>query len=398
VPRVAGSVGFELNGALIEPSVPNDLDLQSWCGPGTAIDRTPEGEYLVAQQAGFLSVDSKTNQISVGSKIISHEGVSAKTTGNLQLSGDYEEFGEVQEKREIEGDSITVHADVFGKIVSRGGTITLNRNLSGGTAINKAGDIIVRGMVANSVIQTSSGAVVLQRAENSVISGTSVRVEHAINCEILGHEVVVAKAEGCAIGGRRIVIDMAAPRRQADLLVCLQVADARRVNVVVSATRERLVQLAAAAQRQKAEIDRMAGQPDVRKYMRLAAGVRKNEITLTPEQVPMFQRMAQAVGPTLREIGKLSEAMKKVEADLQFGQELIEKLERQRDEAGASEVTVRQVVGDVQVRAAHFHPDGTSTYDLPVRDIKARLRDTENTEVLFNGSSGSFSWHSESDA
>jgi hypothetical protein len=158
------------------------------------------------------------------------------------------------------------------------------------------------------------------------------------------------------------------------------------------------VQLAAAAQRQKAEIERMAGQPDVRKYMRLAAGVRKNEITLTPEQVPMFQRMAQAVGPTLREIGKLSEAMKKVEADLQFGQELIEKLERQRDEAGASEVTVRQVAGDVQVRAAHFHPDGTSTYDLPVRDIKARLRDTENTEVLFNGSSGSFSWHSESDA
>jgi hypothetical protein len=398
VARVAGTCGFELGGAAIEPAAPKDLDLQSWCGPGTAVERTPEGEFLVAQQDGFLSVDSKTNQISVGTKIVSHEGVSARTTGNLQLSGDYEEFGEVQEKREIEGDSITVHADVFGKIVSRGGTITLNRNLSGGTAINKQGDIIVRGMVANARVQTSNGQVTLARAENSVISGTSVRVEHAINCEIIGHDVAVGKAEGCAIGGCRIAIDSAAPRRQTEMLVCLQVADARKVDVVVSATRERLCQLAALAQRHKADIDKMAAQPDVHKYMRLAAGVRKNEITLTPEQVPMFQRMAQAVGPTLKEIGKRSEAMKAVEAELQFGQQLVEKLERQRDEAGSSEVTVARVDGDVQVRALHFHPDGSSTYDLPVRDIKARLRDAEHTEVLFAGSSGSFSWHSEADA
>ncbi|MGZ5202689.1 MAG: flagellar assembly protein A [Telluria sp.] len=398
VPRVAGSVGFELGGAVIEPAVPQDLDLQSWCGPGTLVERTPEGEFLVAQQDGFLSVDSKTNQISIGSKIVSHEGVSAKTTGNLQLSGDYEEFGEVQEKREIEGDSITVHADVFGKIVSRGGTITLNRNLSGGTAINKDGDILVRGMAANAVIQTSNGQVVLERAENSIISGTSVRVEHAINCEILAHDVAVGKAEGCLIGGRRIVIDSAAPRRQAEMVVSLQVADARKVNVVVNATRERLGQLAALAQRYKADIDRMAAQPDVRKYMRLATGVRKNEITLTPEQAPVFQRMAQAVGPTLKEIGKLSEAMKAIEAEVQFGQQLVEKLEYQRDQAGASEVELKMVQGDVQVRAAHYHPDGTSTYDLPVRDIKARLRETENSQVLFAASSGSFSWHSEADA
>jgi uncharacterized protein len=395
MPRVAGTVGFELGGAMIEPAIPKDLDLQSWCGPGTAIDRTPEGEFLVAQQAGFLSVDSKSNQISVGTKIVSHEGVSAKTTGNLQLTGDYEEFGEVQEKREIEGESITVHADVFGKIISRGGTITLNRNLSGGTALNKEGDIIVRGMVAGAVIQASHGQVVLQRAENSVISGTNVRIEHAINCEIIGHEVAIGKAEGCAIGGRHIVIDSAAPRRQSEMLVCLQVADARKAAVVITATRERLGQLAALAERQKADIERMAAQPDVRKYMRLAAGVRKNEITLTPEQVPMFQRMAQAVGPTLKEIGRLSEAMKAIDADLQFGQQLIEKLERQRDEAGSSELTLQRVEGDLQVRALHFHPDGTSTYDLPVRDIKARLRDTEKSELLFAGSSGSFNWHSE---
>jgi uncharacterized protein len=394
MPRVDGAAGFELGGAMIEPAIPSDLDLQSWCGLGTAVDRTPEGEFLVAQEAGFLSVDGKSNQISVGSKIVSHEGVSSRTTGNLQLTGDYEEFGEVQEKREIEGESITVHADVFGKVLSRGGTVTLNRNLSGGSAINKCGDIIVRGMVLGAVIQASNGKVVLQRAENSVISGTSVRIEHAVNCEIIGHDVAVVKAEGCAIGGRSIIIDSAAPRRQSEMLVSLQVADARKAAAVISATRERLVELAAAAARHRADLDRMAGQPDVRKYMRLAAGVRKNEITLTPEQVPMFQRMAQAVGPALKEIGRMSEALKAVEADVQFGQQLIVKLERQREESGTSEIGIARIEGDVQVRAVHFHPDGTSTYDFPVREIKARLRDNQNTEILFSGSSGDFSWNS----
>jgi hypothetical protein len=194
------------------------------------------------------------------------------------------------------------------------------------------------------------------------------------------------------------VIDSAAPRRQAEMLVCLQVADARRADAVIQATRERLGQLAEVVQRHKAEIDQMAAQPEVRKYMRLAAGVRKNEITLTPEQVPMFQRMAQAVGPTLKQIGKLSESMKAVEAEVQFGQEVIEKLERQRDEAGTSEVTVRQVLGETQVRVLRFHPDGSSTYNLQVRDIKARLRATENTEVLFDRAGGSFSWSSASGA
>ena len=43
----------------------------------------------------------------LGPLSVSRDGVSAKTTGNLQLTGDYEEFGEVQEKRVIEGEGIT---------------------------------------------------------------------------------------------------------------------------------------------------------------------------------------------------------------------------------------------------------------------------------------------------
>jgi uncharacterized protein (DUF342 family) len=128
VPRKEGETGFELSGLAISPPIPKDIELGAMAGPGTLIEVSPEGEFLVSQQAGFLNADSKTSKLSVDDKIISRDGVSSRTTGNLQLTGDYEEFGEVQEKRVIEGESITIHADVFGNIVSRGGTVLLNRN------------------------------------------------------------------------------------------------------------------------------------------------------------------------------------------------------------------------------------------------------------------------------
>eukprot|EP01041_Mallomonas_annulata_P035006 gene35006-57884_t len=99
VPRQDGKTGFELTGIPIQPPVPKDLDLGAMAGPGTVVDTSAEGEFIITLQAGFLSVDPHTQQVSVGDKIVSRDGVSARTTGNLQLAGDYEEFGEVQEKR-----------------------------------------------------------------------------------------------------------------------------------------------------------------------------------------------------------------------------------------------------------------------------------------------------------
>jgi uncharacterized protein len=395
-PRVLGKPGFELSGAIIEAKIPSDLDLQSLCGLGTKVELGPDGEFLVAQQSGFLTLDPKTSQLSIDAKIVSHDGVSARTTGDLHLTGDYEEFGEVQEMRVIEGEGITVHADVFGKVVSRGGSIVLNRNLIGGTAINKQGDILVRGVASGATIQSSNGAVSLQRAENCIVSGTKVRIEHAVNCEIMGQDVEVGQAEGCVVAGRNVVIDHAAPRRQSEMVVYVQVPDSVRLDAVIGATRIRLEQMGELVARHKAQMDKLGAQPEVRQYMRLATGVRKNEITLTPEQLPVFQRMAQSVGPVLKEIGKVSDAMKAIEAERQHGLALVEQLEEQRDGAGASHVSVHGIGGDVQVRALKFDPDGSSTFDLPAREIKARLRGNNNAPLLFGGNAGSFDWSSES--
>ncbi len=397
VPRTAGTVGFELSGIPIQPAVPADVELAPMAGPGTAVANTAEGEFLVSLQAGFLNVDPQSGQLSIGDKIISHDGVSSRTTGNLQLTGDYEEFGEVQEKRVIEGEGITIHADVFGNIVSRGGMVLLNRNLVGGSAHNARGDIRVLGIASGAVVQASCGDVVLNRAENCIISGTRVTVDHAVNCEIIGDEVAVRQAEGCAIAGRRIAIDGAGPRKQSEMTVFALRPDSAQIDEVIALVTARVDEFGELAARRKAEMEQMTSEPEVRKYVMLASKIRRKELTLTPEQVPQFQKMALAVGPALKSIAKVSLEVKAAETEREAGEALVAQLLQQRsDSDGVSHVTVSLVQGDTVVRTMNFNPDGSSIYDLPPKDIKARLRARgADGKVIFAGSEGSVEWRSD---
>jgi uncharacterized protein (DUF342 family) len=396
VPHEAGAPGFELTGIVIAPEQPKDLDLSTHAGTGTAVERTGEGEFLVARQAGFLSVDAASGKIAVDDKIVSRDGVSARTTGNLQLTGDYEEFGEVQEKRVIEGEGITVHADVFGHILSRGGAVLLNRNLVGGSAHNKAGGIRVKGVAVSAVIQAVGGDVVLERAENCVISGARVTVAHAINCEILGEQVDVGVAEGCAIGGMRVAVGSATPRRQGEMVVIAMHPDCAGIDDALAQVGQRVGQFAELVARHKEQLARLAAQPELRRYMQLATRVRKNEITLSAEQLPQFQKMGQAQAPALKEIARVSQELKAAEAEQQTGLALLAQIEGQRAASSAEcSVEVRAVLGETHVRAWAYHPDGASLYDLAARDVKANLRGGLATTPLFAGSSGAFAWRND---
>ncbi|MDB5917219.1 MAG: hypothetical protein JWR40_1453 [Massilia sp.] len=396
-PRSLGATGFELSGMPIEPAVPNDVDMAPMAGPGTEIEHTAAGEFLVSRQAGYLNVDAGSGQISVDAKIVSRDGVSSRTTGNLQLTGDYEEFGEVQEKRVIEGEGITIHADVFGHVVSRGGTVLLNRNLVGGAAHNARGDIRINGVASGAVIQASHGDVVLKRAENCIISGTRVTVEHAVNCEIIADEVDVKQAEGCAIAARRIGIDSAGPRKQNEMLVYALRPDSARIDEVLALMAARVAEFSALAAQRKADMEQLTSEPEVRRYVSLASKVRKKELVLTPEQLPQFQKMALAVGPALKAIARVSQDVKAAEAQQQAGEALVAQLQQQRsDSEGVSRVVVRMLNGDTVVRTMTFNPDGSSTYDMPAREIKTRLRaGAAGGELIFSGSQGAVEWASE---
>jgi hypothetical protein len=392
-PATPGTTGFEMSGTPLPPKPGRDTDLAPYAGNGTKVERTPEGEFLVSSQAGFLMVDAKTSRISIDEKVVSRDGVSAKTTGNLNLTGDYEEFGEVQEKRVIEAESITVHGDVFGLLVSRGGTIVMQANLVGGSARNVRGDIHVRGVASAAVLSAEDGRIVLERAESCVIAGTRVEIGHAVNCEIVGDEVVVKMAEGCALAGRRVTVECTVPRKQSEMLVAVLRAEGRQIDEVIAAVTQRVAQFAALAAQLKAAMDAMTSKPDVRGYLMLATRVRKGEINLSPEQTRQFQKMAQDVGPALKTMADVSAKLKAAEAEQQAGAAMLANLEAQRsDAASTSGVTIASVQGETQVRILGYSPAGGQPYLWTPRDIRTRLRGPQAGELLFMGGTGSFAW------
>ena len=390
-PRV-GTAGFEISGVRIEPTAPRDLDFSTHAGAGTTVEKNRDGEYLVATCTGFLNVDGKTRQISVGDKIVSRDGVSARTTGNLNLTGDYEEFGDVQEKRVIEGTSITVHGDVYGEIVSRGGTVRLRANLVGGSAHNKAGDIVVDGVASSALIATLAGTVTLQRAENCVISATRVRIEHAVNCEIIADELNLGRAEGCALAARNIRIDASAPWRDSEMLVYAMAADCGRIDEVLGQVRARLAQIAQIVNHHKTELAHLCARAEVRKYLEIAGKVRSGEMVLSAAQTAQFRQMGQVVAPDLQKIGEVSNARKAAEAEQAEGQALLTRFEAQRAERAAfTRVHIGHLAGDTQVRSLPYDPDGACFYHLAPREIKLRLRGAEGTR-LYTGAIGSYQW------
>jgi len=114
----------KVTGEVIEPTIPKDLDLASLASFGTAVVQEKDGEYLVATMDGFLTLDTKSNQISIAEKIETDAGISMKTTGDLVLG--VEEFVETWRSAGRScgrGKTHDFKSDVYGDLISLGGNI-----------------------------------------------------------------------------------------------------------------------------------------------------------------------------------------------------------------------------------------------------------------------------------
>jgi uncharacterized protein (DUF342 family) len=394
-PAVPGLPGFDLSGRMTAPEPPKDLTLRFYAGDGTEARELEDGEYLVSTREGFLSVDAKSSRISITDKIISLEGVSGRTTGNLELAGAYEEYGDVQEQREVTGSDITVHGNVYGNITSRGGTVVLDRNLVSGSIANADGAIGIAGVASNSVIHTGNGRITIARAENCVISGSSVRIEEASNCEIIADEIFISVAEGCAVAGRNVEIESAGPRRRTEMIIYVLVKDVTQFDQEIADLDLRLAAFDQSNQACVAEMERIAALPDVRRYLALAAKLRTQELMLTAEQGQHLRKIAGAVATDLQAINKLK-------LELQAGQtqhkllsdRLARVIEQKVEAAGVARCGLHMVSGETLVRTMPFTADTVSLTQLPPKDIKQRLRGTPSGgELLFAESAGSLDWH-----
>ncbi|MRW87995.1 DUF342 domain-containing protein [Pseudoduganella sp. FT26W] len=395
LPTEPGLPGFDLAGRKTEPAPPKDLTLRFLAGEGTEARMFEDGEYLVSTREGFLSVDAKSNRISITDKIVSLEGVSGRTTGNLQLAGAYEEYGDVQEQRDVTGTDITVHGNVYGNIHSRGGTVVLDQNLVSGSVHNAAGSITIAGVASNAVIYAANGAVTIQRAENCVISGVNVTVEEASNCEIIGDVVLLSVAEGCAVAGRNVEVESAGPRRRTEMLIYVLVKDVTQFDQEIAELETRLAGFAQANETNQQEAERIAALPDVRRYLALAAKLRTQELVLTPEQGQFLRKIAGAVDEEMK-------ALQKHKLELQvgmtqhklLGDRLARVIEQKVEAAGIARCGLHLASGETMVRTMPFGGDTAALRQLPPKDLKQRLRGTPvGGELLFADSAGSLDWH-----
>jgi uncharacterized protein len=203
-------------------------------------------------------------------------------------------------------------------------------------------------------------------------------------------------AEGCALAGRRVTVECTVPRKQSEMLVAVLRPDGRQIEEVIAAVTQRVEQFGALAAQLRAAMDAMTAKPDVRRYLMLAARVRKGDITLTPEQARQFQKMAQDVGSALKAVADVSAKIKAAEAEQQAGTAMLATLEAQRgDAATVSGVAIQSVQGETQVRILAYSPAGGQPYRWTPRDIRTRLRGPQAGELLFMGAAGDFAWSSD---
>lgn len=394
-PRTLGVDGRDLSGAILPAPLPKDFELETLAGPGTRVSREKDGDYLLSSVCGFLNIDRRSNQFSVVDKIVSHEGVSTRTTGDLTLTGDvYEQHGEIQEQRIVQCRSITAYGDVFGRIISGGGVVHLRRNLVGGSASNEDGDIVVDGRASGSTLVAQQGCITVKRADNCVIVGRRVVVGQATNCDIVADELSLDLSEACALAGKSISVRLSRSRWQVESVLLLLLPDLSGYTLQLAALEKKRVALRKVIADQRARMSALQGEKDVASYLLLTGKLRRQEITLSPEQQVGWRRLSALVAPALRTLSHLTDTIHEQDEQLAALDAQVEDLlaVRKRCCSGLS-CTIDRVEGETRVSTLSLRLSDTPLADLPRKDLKIRLRRADAaTKPLFSGVSGHFSW------
>lgn len=394
-PRVLGVAGQDIGGVPVEPPLPGDFDSADLSGPGTFVDRTRQGEFIVASLDGFLNIDTATNRISVVEKIVNTEGISVRTTGNITLDcNEFEEHGEIQEKCVVKGQNIVVHADVFGSVISTGGNIHLKQNLSGGSATNHNGDITIDNLATGSIVHAENGTVTIQRAENCVIVGKKVIIESAALCDILGESIEIETCEGCSIAGKSMRINSTGPRRDSQAMVSVIVPDLSDFDQQIGETGKQIPEIELAIEKKRQETKVITEQSEVKNYLVLGAKLKKKEIVLSEQQQDNWKALVAKVTPFLAALAKISEAINALQNEKKSLEEEIAALvQRKREASTGISCTIETILGDTLVQTMKLKSDENSLTSLSPKLLKARLnaRSVPGSH-LFSGHGGPFDW------
>ena len=395
LPRRLGLPGLDTDGTVLEAALPRDFELEDLAGSGTRVERNAKGEFLFAARNGFLDIDTKTHRISITDTIVNRGGVSLRTTGNLILSGShYEEHGDVQEHRVVDGMNMIFHADVYGRIESNGGEVHLHANLAGGTVRNPGGLVRIDGRASRAVLEARAGEVQAAHAEGTTVIAAKVRLSRAVACDIVAEDVEIEEALGCTIAARRIRIKRAGARREAETLLTVCVPDFTVLDKQRAESASEIDKLKQRIAAKRASFDEQLETGGIRKYIAAERGIRSGELKLTPAQEQQWRQATQKLAGPLFRIQALQLEIDALDGSLaELGGQLAD-LDSQRAAAGVDiRCDLDRVTGDVAVQTMAIPPDTAVFGDTEVAELKHRLRDTRTVrQRLFQGDTGRFSW------
>jgi hypothetical protein len=396
IPRTLGKLGWDVHGTVFEPPIPKDLGFGAMAGHGTWVEESPQGEFIVASMSGFLSVDAQSNLLTVTEKIVSKQGVSMETTGNLELTGlDYEEHGEVLEKRQVSGHNMTFFADVFGQAISDGGKIEFKANLAGGAARSPQGLVVVEGTASNATVEAKDGEIQINIAHNTLVIGRKVKIHQAVNCDVIADEIEIESCAACAVLGKSILLHTSKDWKNTETLVSIQVPDETAWDLRQEDLEKQLADLQRAKAGKAENAEQIGNQPEVKKFLALRAKVESGEIKIAPAQEAGWKTTTVRFASVTRLRDKLLDEVRKLTIDEEYLIKQLEKLTLARKTAEeAVSFEVREVAGDTIVRTRNGPVEGLLFDTLTPKELHARLRESGGAEEkLFSGDSGSYKWH-----
>ena len=395
VPRKFGLLGLEFTGRSIEPPIPRDYTLEDIAGPGTIVERNPEGEFVIAVRDGFLNIDTQSGLISVSEKIVNREGVSARTTGDLSLAGDeFEEHGEVQEKRAVDGKHMTFFSDVFGTINSSGGRVTLKSNLAGGQVHDNGGEVKIEGRASQATIEARGGSVEINYAEGCTIVANKVIIQRAQACTIVAEEVAITDASSCAIAARKVFLDRSSSRKDVETLVTMAIPDYSRLDKSIAEVNQGIIDIEGRRAVRQAAVDTLSGSDELKSYLGIQSRIRSGAMKLSAQQEDQFNKLAQRLARPIQQLRVLHAEIQKLNAEIAAEQEELAGLKQERTDAAAGvQCEIKVIDGATAVRTLAVTPGAAIHSAAALADLKFLLRETKGANtVLFREEHGQFSW------
>jgi hypothetical protein len=395
VPRVLGKPGYKVTGEVIEPKIPKDVDLHALALAGTSVEQADDGEYIVSVLDGFIMHDEQSNSITVVEKIETTGGVSAKTTGDLKLDVDeFIEHGEVQGGCTVKGKHMTFLSDVFGNVISQGGNIRIEGNLSGGHAESLGGNITLGKSVSRATVLARDGGVTIHNCEHSTIIGRVVHIEHAVNCEIIADEVYADVVEGCMIAAEKIKIVSTDERRGKETLVTALIPDLSAFDQRVTTLKKKIADAQESSKAKMGEIESLKSDQEFAKYLALHERIKSGAIKLTAEQAGNWRKLAEKHAKAANHLTKLNAEISALDLSVKESEEELACAMRDRDVMGVDiscviDKIIGQTTGQTMISAS-----GMNIFNgMSGTEIRVILQKMDSGKArIFSEDSGSVSW------